>query len=86
MILGREWIIYILENGLENEPIYEDGKLLGFMDEVEAAMKFDVGYSTIRTWYQFGYLKGVTIGGTLYIPANAEDPRPKIERSKLQHA
>jgi hypothetical protein len=78
MITGREWIIYILENGLENEPMFKDGQLLGFMNEVEAAMKFDVGYSTIRMWVEMRLLKAIKLGGTLYIPINAEDPRKKI--------
>ena len=38
---GRDLIMYILSNGLENEPIYENGKILGFMNEMEAAIKFD---------------------------------------------
>ena len=75
MMLGRDWIIYILENGLENEPIFENGRLLGFMNETEAAVKFDVGCSTIRVWAGMGHLDSVVIGNTIYIPANAEDPR-----------
>ena len=28
---GRELIVYILENGLENEPIFKNGKPIGFI-------------------------------------------------------
>ena len=77
MMLGRDWIIYLLENGLENEPMFKDGRLLGFMNEVEAAVKFDVGCSTIRVWVGMKHLEGIYIGDTLYIPANTEDPRNK---------
>lgn len=69
---GRDWIIYILANGLENEPIFKDGRLLGFMTEVEAAIKFDVGPATIRVWVTEGYLPSIRIGNVYYIPANAE--------------
>jgi hypothetical protein len=40
---GRDLIVYILQNNLENEPVFKDGKFIGFMTEGEAAEKFDVG-------------------------------------------
>ena len=68
---GRELIIYILSNGLEDEPIYEDGKILGFITATEAAEKFNVGLATIKVWINEGTLDGIRIGEELYIPANA---------------
>lgn len=69
---GRELIIYILANGLEDEPIYEDGKILGFITATEAAEKFNVGLTTIKVWINEGMLDGIRIGEELYIPANAD--------------
>ena len=69
---GRELIIYILSNGLEDEPIYEDGKILGFITATEAAEKFNVGLTTIKVWINEGTLDGIRIGEELYIPANAD--------------
>ena len=69
---GRELIIYILANGLEDEPIYEDGKILGFITATEAAEKFNVGLATIKVWINEGTLDGIRIGEELYIPANAD--------------
>ena len=69
---GRELIIYILANGLEDEPIYEDGKILGFITATEAAEKFNVGLATIKVWINEGMLDGIRIGEELYIPANAD--------------
>ena len=69
---GRELIIYILSNGLEDEPIYEDGKILGFITASEAAEKFNVGLATIKVWINEGTLDGIRIGEELYIPANAD--------------
>lgn len=69
---GRDLIIYILQNDLEDEPIFEDGKLLGFMTVAQAAMKFEVGVSTVLTWVSLGWLPGIKIGSTIYIPANAD--------------
>ena len=76
---GRELILYIIENNLENEPIFKDGKFIGFMTDMEAAVKFGVGPGTIRAWVHNGYVHGVRIGNTIYIPANTENP---IERTK----
>lgn len=69
---GRDLIIYILSNGLEDEPIFKDGKVLGFMTEVEAALKFNVGIATIRVWCDCNMIDHVLIGKELYIPVNAE--------------
>lgn len=74
---GKELIIYILENNLENEEVFKDGKLLGFMTETEAAVKFGVGESTVRVWVKMGHIKSFKVGNTLYIPGNTEDPRLK---------
>lgn len=77
MMTGRELIVYILTNGLEDEPIYKDGTILGFMNELEAAVKFNVSTATIRTWFELGMLDGVKIGNVLYIPSKASSPLEK---------
>ena len=77
MLTGRELIIYILQNHLEDEPIFDDGIFLGFMSEMEAAVKFNVGTATIRVWYERGMLKGIKLGDVIYIPVNATRPEVK---------
>lgn len=67
---GRDLIIYILENNLENEPVYKDGRLLGFLTVTEAAVEFGVGQSTIKALVKKGRLRGIEIGGELYIAVN----------------
>lgn len=74
MMTGRDLILYILQNGLEDEPVFEDGIFLGFMNEMEAAIKFGVGTSTIRVWVDMKMLPAIKLGNSLYIPANAEKP------------
>ncbi len=76
---GRELILYILENHLEDEPIYKDGKLLGYMTEVEAAEKFGVGLSTIKVWVNQELLQGILIGATIYIPENSKNPKDLVK-------
>ena len=79
---GRDLIIHILQNGLENEPVFKDGRLLGFMTAIEAAVTFDTGLATIQIWFERGLLDGIIIGNELYIPANAKYPgtENKFER------
>lgn len=74
MITGRDLIIYILANGLENEPVIKDGKLIGFMTVAEAAAKFDVGEATVNAWYNLGVLDGIEISEVIYISPNAKPP------------
>jgi hypothetical protein len=71
---GRDLIIYIMTHGLEDEPLYKDGNILGFMNELEAAVKFNVSTATIHTWVKLGMLDGVEIGKVLYIPIKASSP------------
>lgn len=72
---GKDLIIYILENNLENEVVLKDGFFAGFMDQNEAAAKFNVGVWTICTWYSIGALDGFQVGDKLYFMKNARDPR-----------
>lgn len=71
---GRELIIYILANGLEDKPIFENGELIGFMTIEEAAVKFEVGVATVRVWINEGLLYGIKIGSDVFIPADSERP------------
>lgn len=76
-MVGRDLIIYILENGLENEPIFEDGKFIGFKTMLEVAKELDVGIETVRAWAQLSMIPYVAVGGIIYIPANYEPPMKK---------
>lgn len=76
---GKDLIIYILENGLLDEPIFHDGRFLGFMTVMEAAVKFEVGVGTIMIWIKMGSLEYVKLGDELYIPADAKNPKLKGE-------
>lgn len=76
---GKDLIIYILENGLLDEPVFKDGRLLGFMTAMEAAIKFEVGVATIDLWVKMGSLEGIRLGDEIYIPADAKNPKMKGE-------
>lgn len=69
---GREFIIYILQNNLEDMQIIGNGRVLGFMTAEEAAIRFDVTENTIIVWCFSNMIDYVTLNGTILIPVNAE--------------
>ena len=66
---GRDLIIYIMQNNLEDTVIIET------MTEGEAAVKFGVGVYTIRLWYELGMIKGWETNNHLVILKDSVDPR-----------
>lgn len=60
---GKDLIIYILQNNLENEDVFKDR----FIDLETAAAKFNVGVETIKVWATFGHLKSIKINNQIYI-------------------
>ena len=75
---GRDLIIYILQNGLEDKDIFADGTFLDLMTAREAAAKFGVGVFTVLVWYHKGYIRGVKIGDSVYIFKEVKDPRENL--------
>lgn len=73
-LTGKDLIVYILENDLEDNVFFKDGKFVGFMTLDEAAIKFNVGKDTVLTWYILGMIEGVNIGKDVYILPTAENP------------
>ena len=69
---GRDLILYILENGLENELVFKGGKFIGFLTIEEVAVKLDVGTATVNAWIQQKRLCYVNVGNVTYIPADFE--------------
>lgn len=64
---GRELIVYILKNGLEDEPVFKDGKFIGFITVAEAAGKMNVGTATIEAWAALGMLDSINVVEGVYI-------------------
>ena len=75
---GRDLILYILENHLEDEEIFKDDKIIGFLTIDEVAIKFGVGIETVIAWYKLKMIPGMLFKGCVYIPGNIEDPRNKF--------
>lgn len=74
---GRDLILFILQNNLENEEVIKDGVFLWLMSAEEAAVKFGVGTATIHAWYACDMLDGIQIAGRLFFLKNIKDPRQK---------
>lgn len=79
---GKELILYILQNDLEDKTVIENGVFVGFMTVEEAAVKFKVGVSTIRAWYSLGKLKGFGAGDSIFFFKNTPDPRKDLKCKK----
>ena len=67
---GRDLIVYILENRLEDEPVFEDGKFIGFITLEEAAVKMGVGTASVKALVDLNIIKGVYTNSNIYIPFN----------------
>ena len=67
---GRELIAYILENHLEDEPVFQNGTFIGYVTDVKFAEMLGVGVATVRAWIMMGHVKdAIMIGDTMFIPA-----------------
>lgn len=75
---GKELMLYILENNLENKQVVNNGRFLDFLTVEEAAVKFGVGIPTIYVWAEFGVIDCLKIGKEIYIANNAKKPQEKL--------
>lgn len=73
-ITGRDLIVLILENHLENKTI------MTLLSEEELAVRFKVGVATIKTWETLGMIHGWKIGDSSYFLKDTPDPRRKDEK------
>lgn len=69
---GKELILYILQNNLEDEQISFENGFLDFITVNEAAAKYEVGPETVRIWFALKIIDGVQIGNEVYILPNAK--------------
>ena len=67
---GRELIMYILENHLEDEPVFQNGTFVGYVSDVTFAEMLGVGVATVRAWIMMGRIKdAIMIGDAMFVPA-----------------
>lgn len=68
---GRDLIIYILENGLEDKKVLDDDKILGFETLYGLAEKKDTGVETIFALCKMHDVPTVLINNKVCIPVFA---------------
>lgn len=68
MMTGRDLIIYILENGLEDKEVLDGGKILGFETLYGLAEKKDIGVETIFALCKMHDVPTVLINNRVCIP------------------
>lgn len=76
---GRDLILYILKNNLEDEDVFKNGSFMGFMTVEQAASKKCVGVATINTWITMGLIDYVKIGDAYLIPATCDSIQKTID-------
>lgn len=84
---GRDLIIYILTNHLEDTEI-RNGHLMAsgndFMKDEKVASILGVGMATVKVWYENDYFEGAAReDGVIYIP---KDEVIRILSEKLKEA
>ena len=66
---GRELIMYILENHLEDKPVFQNGTFVGYVSDVKFAEILGVGVATVRAWIMMGRIKdAIMIGDGMFVP------------------
>lgn len=79
---GRELITYILENHLEDEPVFQNRTFVGYVSDVKFAEMFGVGVATVRAWIMMGHIKdAIMIGDTMFVSMIYVNELQKQKRS-----
>ncbi len=80
----RDLLLYVLANNNIDAPVFQNGKLNGFLTTKETAAKFHVGENTVNAWISLNQIRGVRIGNEFFIPKN-EVPMCLRERSNNEN-
>lgn len=69
---GRELMLFILENHLEDVVIFDGENFRGFVTLDEAAVMLNYGIHTVKALYEMGKIPGFAMNGTAYIYKSKE--------------
>ena len=65
---GRDLIVLIMNNNLEDEDVFDKKFLESIMPTIEkVAVMHSVGIATVEVWLESGCLDGVEFDGQVYI-------------------
>ena len=68
---GRELIVYILQHGLEDEPVIKDDQIAGYISIEDFAKRGIVGIETVKAWIKLEMLDSVQIGNKIFVPIDS---------------
>lgn len=71
---GKDLIIYILENDLENEDLFSHNFAPLFISAEKAAVKWNCGTATVKAMIEIGKVKGAKIGNEYFVLALQPNP------------
>lgn len=74
---GRELIIYILENGLEDKELFSQNLTPLFISAEQAAVRWKCGTATVKSMVDMGKVKGAKIGDAYFVIALEPNPFDK---------
>lgn len=60
---GRELIVYILEHGLENVELFDNGVI---MTDEEKATELGTGIESVKALYKLGMVPGFKVGDFIF--------------------
>lgn len=77
---GRELIVYILENHLEDEPVFKDGAFVGFVPVGKAAEEMNVGLASMDVMINMYGADYICTEDGIYLPFNYKSQLPTINK------
>ena len=79
---GRELIVHILKNRLEDNEVFVDGKFLDFMTINKFASEMGVGPHTVELWIKTGAISAIKIGDEYLIHPESQH---RVLKHKVSH-
>lgn len=68
---GRELIVYILKNNLEDEHVFKGGTFVGYLTVRQAAILMNVGVATVYALIGQNKLDYVVVGAKYFVSAES---------------
>lgn len=65
---GRELIVYILTNHLEDKPVFKDGVFVGFVPIGKAAEEMNVGLTSMAVMVDMNHIDYIKAESGVYLP------------------
>lgn len=73
MMTCKELVIYILENNLLNEPVFDGERFVGFITDGDAAEELKIGPASLDVLLNIYEVECVDINGVRFVPYDFAD-------------